>query len=240
MPFPFTYVKAKCPKGPEHCIRSMVPLFDSDPVLQSVFSGQWWTKCLVTRTGTRIISDPCLPFTPVKDPQAVDVNVSRPSRSYQGESWKLRRRRCGQISRYCPLFMTAQVSSKQGTHWWDWVALFILWKLQPLSQSGKATAYPTQDLQLLYLIETKAVAATEIKLPSPTNAYSTQDPPKWGAADAEIKVPSGENTERKRSPFEAWSRSVYSHTCYAYCQGFFPCLFLPFQFIHLHFFQSLS
>ena len=57
---------------------------------------------------------------------------------------------------------------------------------------------------------------------------------------AEIKVPSGENTELKCSPFKAWSRSVYSHTCYAYCQGFLPCLFLPFQSIHLHFFQNLS
>ena len=27
---------------------------------------------------------------------------------------------------------------------------------------------------------------------------------------------------------EAWSRSVYSHTYYAYCQGFLPRLFLPF------------
>ena len=45
--------------------------------------------------------------------------------------------------------------------------------------------------------------------------------PQWRAADAEIKVPSGENTELKRSPFKAWSRSVYSYTCYAYCQGFF-------------------
>ena len=59
--------------------------------------------------------------------------------------------------------------------------------------------------------------------------------PQWGAADTEIKVPSGENTELKRSPFQAWSRSVYSHTCYAYCQGILPCLFLPFQFIQLHF-----
>ena len=64
--------------------------------------------------------------------------------------------------------------------------------------------------------------------------------PQWGAADAEIKVPSGENTELKRSPFKAWSRSVYNHTCYAYCQGFLPCLFLPFRSIHLHFFQNLS
>ena len=46
--------------------------------------------------------------------------------------------------------------------------------------------------------------------------------PQWGAADAEIKVPSGENTELKRSPFKAWSMSVYSYTCYAYRQGFLP------------------
>ena len=32
--------------------------------------------------------------------------------------------------------------------------------------------------------------------------------PQWGAADAEIKVPSGENRELKRYPFKAWSRSV--------------------------------
>ena len=64
--------------------------------------------------------------------------------------------------------------------------------------------------------------------------------PQWGAADAEIKVPSGKNTELKRSPLKAWSRSVYGHTRYAYCQGFLPCLFLPFGSIHLHFFQNLS
>ena len=64
--------------------------------------------------------------------------------------------------------------------------------------------------------------------------------PQWGAADAEIKVPSVENTELKRSPFKAWSRSVYSHTCYTYCQRFIPCIFLPFRSIHLHFFQNLS
>ena len=57
-----------------------------------------------------------------------------------------------------------------------------------------------------------------------------------GDADAEIKVPSCENTELKRSPFTALSRSEYSHTCYAYCQGFLHCLLLPFRFIHLHFF----
>ena len=59
-----------------------------------------------------------------------------------------------------------------------------------------------------------------------------------GAADAETKVPSGENTEPKHSPFKAWSRSVYNHTCYAYCQGFFPYLFLPLRSIHLHFFPK--
>ena len=51
--------------------------------------------------------------------------------------------------------------------------------------------------------------------------------PQWGAADTEIKIPPGENTKLKRSPFQAWSRSVYSHTCYAYCQGVLPCLFHP-------------
>ena len=38
--------------------------------------------------------------------------------------------------------------------------------------------------------------------------------PQWGAADAEIKVPSDENTELKVSLFEAWSRSVYCHACH--------------------------
>ena len=47
------------------------------------------------------------------------------------------------------------------------------------------------------------------------------------------EVPSGENTELKPSPFKDWSKSVHSHTCYAYWQGFFPCLFLPFRSIHL-------
>ena len=65
-------------------------------------------------------------------------------------------------------------------------------------------------------------------------------PPQWRAADAEIKVPSGENTGLKRCPFKAWSRSLYSHTCYAYCQGFLPCLFVPFRSIHLQFFQTSS
>ena len=64
--------------------------------------------------------------------------------------------------------------------------------------------------------------------------------PQWGAADAEIEVPSGENTELKRSTFKALSRSAYSHTCYAYCEGFLPRLFLPLRSIHQHFFQNLS
>ena len=38
----------------------------------------------------------------------------------------------------------------------------------------------------------------------------------WGAADAEIKVPSDENTELKGSSFKAWSRSVCCHACYSY------------------------
>ena len=58
--------------------------------------------------------------------------------------------------------------------------------------------------------------------------------PRWEAVDTEIKVPSGENTEFKRSPFKALSSSVYSHICYTYFQRFlayfypsspFTCIF---------------
>ena len=35
-------------------------------------------------------------------------------------------------------------------------------------------------------------------------------------------LPQNLPTELKGSPFEAWSRSAYSHTCYTYCQGFLP------------------
>ena len=47
-----------------------------------------------------------------------------------------------------------------------------------------------------------------------------------GTADAEIEDSSVEIPELKGSPFEARSRSVYSHACYAYCQGFLPCYFI--------------
>ena len=53
----------------------------------------------------------------------------------------------------------------------------------------------------------------------------------WGAVDAEIRVPSGENTELKHSPFKAWRRLVYSHTCYAYSQEFLPHFYL--SLIHI-------
>ena len=66
------------------------------------------------------------------------------------------------------------------------------------------------------------------------NIFDTVRDPGSGELRMQKSVPSGENTELKRSPFKAWSRSVYSHTCYAYCQGFLPCLFLPFRSIHLH------
>ena len=45
---------------------------------------------------------------------------------------------------------------------------------------------------------------------------------------------------RTHCHLKTWSRSVYIYTCYVYCQGFLPCLFLPFRSIHLHFFQNLS
>ena len=70
------------------------------------------------------------------------------------------------------------------------------------------------------------------------SCFCLTSPRQWRAVDAEIKVPSGENTELKRSPFKAWSRSVYSYIFYAYREGFLPCLILHFQSIHLHFFQT--
>ena len=60
---------------------------------------------------------------------------------------------------------------------------------------------------------------------SSSSVSSLMSIPQWGAADAKIKVPSGENTELERSPFKAWSRSVYSHTCYAYARDFFLAYF---------------
>ena len=64
-------------------------------------------------------------------------------------------------------------------------------------------------------------------------------PPQWGAADAEIKVPSGENAKLKRSPFIAWSRSAYSHT---YATLTARKFFLAYFYLPVHssaFFQNL-
>ena len=59
----------------------------------------------------------------------------------------------------------------------------------------------------------------------------------WGAAGAEIEVPSVENMALKGSPFKAWSRSVFSHSITAmlaiidfflanfYLSGPFTCIF---------------
>ena len=58
--------------------------------------------------------------------------------------------------------------------------------------------------------------------PNPKDRTLSQAP-QWGAADAEIKVPSDENTEFKGFLFKAWSRSAYCHACCAYCQGFILC-----------------
>ena len=40
------------------------------------------------------------------------------------------------------------------------------------------------------------------------NLSHAKEVSQWGAADAEIKSPSGENAEPKFSPFRAWGRSV--------------------------------
>ena len=61
----------------------------------------------------------------------------------------------------------------------------------------------------------------------------------WRASDTDIIVSFGENTELKHSPFRAWSRSVYSHTCCAYCQGFLPYFYRSCLSTCI-FFQNLS
>ena len=60
-------------------------------------------------------------------------------------------------------------------------------------------------------------------------------PSQWGAADAEIKVPSGENTELKRSPFKAGvGQCIAIHAtltardfflAYFYLSGPFTCIY---------------
>ena len=71
-----------------------------------------------------------------------------------------------------------------------------------------------------------------LQLYCPNGIFSLGNSLQWGAADAEIKVSSGENAELKRSPFKAWSRSVYSYTCYAYCQGFLSFLLISTLPVH--------
>ena len=105
-----------------------------------------------------------------------------------------------------------------------------------INQPSLPTPFP---LFLYLFLSLMALSPVFHSINSPDNSPCSHSVlPQWGAADAEIKVPSSENTELKRSPFEAWSRSVYSHTCYAYCRGFLPCSFLPFRPIHLHFFKT--
>ena len=108
---------------------------------------------------------------------------------------------------------------------------FVLWC--PTFDDLRKQFIPLKHYSLLKLFRLSILLATQNEISWKTLECNY---PQWGAADAEIKVPSGEDTELKRFPLKAWSRSVYSHTCYAYCQGLLPCLFLPFRSIHLHFF----
>ena len=62
--------------------------------------------------------------------------------------------------------------------------------------------------------------------------FPISNPPQWGAADTVIKVPSVDNTHLKGSPFKARNRSVYSQTCYAYCQGFLSFLLISTLPVH--------
>ena len=57
----------------------------------------------------------------------------------------------------------------------------------------------------------------------------------WGTSDAEVKDVCWKPRTDICSPFKAWSRSEYSHACFAHCQEFLFCLnsYLhgPFTFI---------
>ena len=96
----------------------------------------------------------------------------------------------------------------------------------------------SRPITLLAVFTIRANLALFLRVMLPYQVTILTDTPQWGAADAEIKVPSVEKTELERFPFKAWSRSVYSHTCYAYYQRFLSCLFLHFRSIQLHFFQT--
>ena len=132
---------------------------------------------------------------------------------------------------YCVLKMSREkISQSEVSPTASWIVTYLLGRLMQ--------SQPWRSHHLL-----RRLMPSQLSMPHKsecTSHQTTNATPQWGGADAEIKVPSGENTELKPSPFKAWGRSVCSHTCYAYCQGFLHCLFLPFQSIHLHFFKNLS
>ena len=96
---------------------------------------------------------------------------------------------------------------------------------------GSYSKWKSNEMKLLknqqYLGKAKVTKIFYGQMQSLFFTCLTPSSPQWGAADAEIEVPSGENTELKRFPFNAWSRSVYSLTCYAYCWEFFLAYFYP-------------
>ena len=57
--------------------------------------------------------------------------------------------------------------------------------------------------------------------------HSSSSSPQWGAADAEIKVPSGENTELKRSPFKARVDQYIAIHARLTARDFFLACFYP-------------
>ena len=49
----------------------------------------------------------------------------------------------------------------------------------------------------------------------------------WGGADTEMKVPSGENTELKRSPFKGWNSQYIAIHATLTARDFFLANFYP-------------
>ena len=58
-------------------------------------------------------------------------------------------------------------------------------------------------------------------------ALRPHKPPQWGAVDAEIKVPSGENTELKRSPLKPGSGQYIAIHATLTARDFFLAYFYP-------------
>ena len=96
-----------------------------------------------------------------------------------------------------------------------------LWELQQApAQQGRAERHGEVELHVVAGCGRRVYLHIYFDLLCHVLSYNLRlpQPPQWGAADAEIKVPFVENTELKGSSFQVWSRSVYSHILTSYAE----------------------